>query len=325
MSRVVGQPDCHKYHVESCVKSPYYSLQLGSIEDKPMPKFAIIDAPSNLGLRALGVEKLPAALKDGGLLDGLNAQVTGAIEIPAHDLIRDSETSVLHQNGVAIVAQRLADKVGKVLDDGFFPLVSGGDCSIELGNMLALRRRGRYGLFFLDGHADFYSPESEETGEVASMDLAIVTGRGPESLTNIDGLKPYVRDEDVALFGFRDIDIYLEDSSPDVRATAIHCYDMKTIRQLGLTEAVSDALAHPNQFWIHLDADVLDDADMPAVDYRLPNPGLRLAELSEVLRLLLASGRAVGLSITILNPLLDPDSSITRAFVAALLDGLRSS
>jgi arginase len=45
--------------------------------------------------------------------------------------------------------------------------------------------------------------------------------------------------------------------------------------------------------------------------------------LSAVLRLLLASGRAVGMSITILNPLLDTDGSITRAFVDAVVDGLR--
>jgi arginase len=36
------------------------------------------------------------------------------------------------------------------------------------------------------------------------MDLAIVSGRGPDILTNIDGLKPYVRDEDIVLFGYRD-------------------------------------------------------------------------------------------------------------------------
>lgn len=65
----------------------------------------------------------------------------------------------------------------------------GGDCSILLGNLLALRHRGRYGLFFIDGHADFYQPEASLTGEVADMDLAIASGRGPDVLTNIDGLK----------------------------------------------------------------------------------------------------------------------------------------
>src|SRR5215467_3784234 len=36
-------------------------------------------------------------------------------------------------------------------------------------------------------------------GEVADMELAIVSGRGPDVLTNIGGLKPLVRDEDIVL------------------------------------------------------------------------------------------------------------------------------
>jgi arginase len=59
-----------------------------------------------------------------------------------------------------------------------------------IGIMLALRRIGRFGLLFIDGHADFYQPETEPNGEVASMDLAIVSGRGPTVLrrrTNGDG------------------------------------------------------------------------------------------------------------------------------------------
>ena len=63
-------------------------------------------------------------------------------------------------------------------------------------------------------------------------------------------------------------------------------------------------------FWVHLDADVLDDSVMPAVDYRLPG-GLTFAELSNLLKLLLMSKKAMGISITILNPTLDEDGSIT--------------
>jgi putative oxidoreductase len=36
-----------------------------------------------------------------------------------------------------------------VLRQGKFPLVLGGDCSNIIGIMLALRRAGRYGLFFI--------------------------------------------------------------------------------------------------------------------------------------------------------------------------------
>ena len=96
-------------------------------------------------------------------------------------------------------------------------MVLGGDCSILIGTLLSLRRSGRYGLFFIDGHADFYQPQASTTGEVADMDLAIVSGRGPDILTNIDNLKPLVRDEDVVVFGYRDAEQSAGYGSQDVR------------------------------------------------------------------------------------------------------------
>jgi arginase len=82
-----------------------------------------------------------------------------------------------------------------VLDRREFPLILGGDCSILLGAVLALRRRGRFGLLFIDGHADFYQPEANPNGEAASMDLAFVTGHGPPLLTDLEGRGPLVRME----------------------------------------------------------------------------------------------------------------------------------
>ena len=96
--------------------------------------------------------------------------------------------------------RQLAEKVTEVFRQDKLPIVLGGDCSNVIGCMLALRRMGRYGLFFIDGHSDFYQAEAEPKGEVASMDLAIVSGRGPNILTDIDGLHPLVRDEDVVVF-----------------------------------------------------------------------------------------------------------------------------
>ena len=74
-------------------------------------------------------------------------------------------------------------------------------------------------------------------------------------------------------------------------------------------------------FWLHLDVDVLDDAVMPAADYRMPN-GLSCAELRTVLRLALASGRVVGIYATIFNPRLDADGSIARKLVTTLVEAM---
>lgn len=291
-----------------------------------MTRFAIIDAPSILGLKPTGVEQLPEALKVAGLQMGLNAEYAGKVEPPPYNAKRDPETLVLNPNGLKDYARQLAETVTEVLRQNKFPVVLGGDCSNVIGCMLALRRMGRYGLFFIDGHADFYQAEANPNGEVASMDLAIVSGRGPNILTNIDGLRPLVRDEDIVLFGYRDAEQQREYGSQDVRETAIHAFDLEQVRSMGVVAAAHQAveILRKNQlqnFWIHLDADVLDDAIMPAVDYRLAD-GLSWDELSTALRVLMASGQAVGINIGIFNPRLDRDGSIARQLTASLIAGL---
>jgi arginase len=292
-----------------------------------MLPFVILDAPSALGLRPNGVEELPEALKAAGLQTGLNAEYVGRVEPPPYDAERDPETLVLNPTGLRDYARQLAERVTEVLRQNKFPVVLGGDCSNVIGCMLALRRIGRYGLFFIDGHADFYQAEANPNGEVASMDLAIVSGRGPDILTNIDGLRPLVRDEDIVLFGYRDAEQQKEFGSQDVRQTAIHAFDLEQVRELGITAAAEQGIEKLRQYplsgiWLHIDADVLNDEIMPAVDYRLAD-GLQWDELSAVLKVLMASGQAVGINIGIFNPRLDADGSIARGLVSSLIAGLR--
>jgi arginase len=192
--------------------------------------------------------------------------------------------------------------------------------------MLALRRKGRYGLLFLDGHADFYQPEASLTGEAADMDLGLVSGRGPAIVTDLEGRRPYVRDEDIVLFGHRDTATALKYGSQDVRETDITVLDLQAVRKPGVAAAAKAAVQQLSSgdrrgFWIHLDVDVLDDAVMPAVDYRMSD-GLDFEELVAVLRAAIGSGRAVGLNLTIFNPNLDPNRTIARNLVGALARGL---
>lgn len=293
-----------------------------------MAQFTIIDAPSILGLRPTGVQYLPEALKAAGLMSELRAEYGGQVSPLSYSSERDKSTLLLNPDSIRTFSLQLAEAVALVLHKKRFPLVLGGDCSILIGNLLALRRLGKYGLFFIDGHADFYQPQASPTGEVADMDLAIVSGRGPDVLTNIDGLKPLVRDQDIVVFGYRDAEQSTSYRSQDVRDTHMHVFDLPYVRKLGtITAASSQAVEilvnhELDGFWIHLDADVLDDLIMPAVDYRLGGGGLSFTELSELLKTLVVSGRAVGIDITIFNPRLDLDGSITRRFISSLVQGL---
>jgi arginase len=301
-----------------------------------MPQFAIIDAPSILGLRPTGVQYLPEALKAAGLMKKLKAEYAGRVLSLPYNPQRDKHTLLLNPDTIRAFSLQLAEKVVSVLHKKQFPIVLGGDCSILIGNLMALRKMGsssgsgggdRYGLFFIDGHADFYQPEASLTGEVADMDLAIVSGRGPDILTDIDGLKPLVPDQDVVVFGYRDREQAASYGSQDVYETNMHVFDLEKVHTLGITHAASLAIEKLMNdelagFWIHLDVDVLDDTIMPAVDYRLDGGGLSFSDLSELLKIILGSGCAVGMNITIFNPLLDVDGSITRRFVSSIVAGL---
>jgi arginase len=291
-----------------------------------MTRYAVIEAPSVLGLFPRGVERLPDVLLDAGLADRLDARRAGRVEPPPYDPRRDAATGLLNPTGLRDYAHQLADVTGEVLDGGEVPIVLGGDCSILLGNLLALRRRGRHGLLFLDGHADFYQPEAEPNGEAASMDLALATGRGPAVVADLDGYGALIRDEDVVVLGRRDADQAEEAGSRRIEDTPIAVLDLTAVRDRGAERAARDGLERLDRpdldgFWIHLDCDVLDDAVMPAVDYRLEG-GLGWDELETVIAAAVDTGRAIGVEVTIFNPALDTDGTITRVLVARLVNAL---
>ena len=276
----------------------------------------IIEVPSPLGLRPSGVELAPEVLRAAGLHALLGCDDAQHVAVPPYDDRRDAATGVLNPDGIADVARSLADVTESALQANRLPVVLGGDCSIILGPLLALRRRGRYGLVYLDGHADFQHPDDEPHGEVASLDLALATGRGPRPLTDLDGLAPLVRAEDVALVGYRDFDDNDRFGSEHVRDSGITVLDYRDLRAGTIPLILERALATVTKpevrgFWVHLDVDVLDDAIMPAVDYRHEG-GLSWDEAAQLLQGLLRRPGACGLEVTIFNPNLDPDGSIAR-------------
>jgi arginase len=288
--------------------------------------FTVIEVPTALGLRFDGVDGGPAALRSAGLHARLGSGPTVSIEVPSRSQGRGASCGVLNADGIARVAYDLADAVGACLVSCRTPIVLGGDCSLLLGPMLALRRRGRYGLVFMDGHADFQHPKDEEHGEAASLDLALVTGRGPSALTALDGLGPLVQDRDVVLVGLRaynDNDHFLDEHVGETSMTVI---DEAAIHAGGVNHALdairSTVLASGlDGFWVHFDVDVLDPELMPAVDHGVPG-GLSWLQTHQLLSRVLALPGAVGLEMTIYNPCLDTRGSLARRLADLLIESI---
>ena len=114
-------------------------------------RLVIVEAPSTLGLASTGVEQLPEALLGVGLAERIGVQESVRVAVLPKDGTVDLETGVLNASQIALWSPRLADAVGDIIAGGGFPIVLGGDCTIVLGTMLALRRRGRFGPRFVGG------------------------------------------------------------------------------------------------------------------------------------------------------------------------------
>ncbi len=308
------------------------------LTDEMRGPVSVLDAPSNLGLRPPGVDRQPgvrrmaAALRATGLVARLRAADAGEVPPPPYSSALDPDVGIRNATAIRDYSRALAERLGSLLERGSFPLILGGDCSVLLGAMLALRRRGRYGLAFVDGHTDFALPETSPSGGAAGMDLALATGRGPEVLASLDGLGPLVRDEDVAVLGHRDVSDPERYWGRHIFGTAIRRHDLRALRHAGLRASAAGALAmlerrHLDGFWIHVDVDVLDSALMPAVDSPQPD-GLGYAELRELLGPFLASGLATGIQFTIFDADLDPDGRYARelgGFIGDLFTDRRPS
>jgi arginase len=282
-------------------------------------KVVLLDAPSNLGLRPPvpgtipGCYKLAGALRDQRLLERLSAREGGVVVPPRYDRGDwKPGDGVFNAQAIAGYTRRLAGRLDGELRTGEFPVVLGGDCSILLGSTLALRRLGRYGLAFIDGHSDFrHVGNSAGVGAAAGEDLALATGRGQSELTDLDGLSPYVRDEDVSVLGIRDDDECREELAALTIQLAVAediRRDAEAVGREALTRLESTELSG---FWVHMDADVLDPSVMPAVDSPDPN-GLTIDEVRRLLRTLVASPRCAGFQLTIYDPDLDPDARCAR-------------
>ncbi len=281
---------------------------------------AIVEAPSNLGLRPPspgrqpGVRRLAQALVADGLPKAIDAVREIRVDPPQYSNIIIPGDGVRNAQAIYDYAQQLAKVTDHVLDSGQFPLVLGGDCSILLGNLLALQKRGRYGLVYLDAHSDTDLPAADHLTSGAGSDVAVATGHGVTMLRKLNGGSPLVHPEDTVLFGY--IEYW------KIKGDPLNAFSLTEVRKLGIQRTVEQAInVFRNNgvrgFWIHLDADVLNDTIMSAVDSRHPD-GMSWDELRASLHGFLSSELVTGMEVTIYDPDLDPTGEMGRGLCHAI-------
>lgn len=293
-----------------------------------MRRIGILGAASSIGIRPYDdrseprhLDRAPAVLRQLGLCERLDAEDFGDVRAPEYrDFVRPIG-GVRNEELLVTYSESLAQRVAATLEAGRFVLVLGGDCSIVLGSLLgATRSVGRVGLAYIDGHADFATARESATGSAASMCLAHAVGRDDSPLARLRGASPLVNEEDVALVGRRDEGepyghaALAESRILDVTGGALVDRGGPAVAAVVLERLSRDEL---DGFWIHVDADVLDAAIMPAVDSPEPDgPGIE--ELATLVRPLAGHPKALGMQLTIYDPGLDADGVCATRLVSLL-------
>jgi arginase len=273
--------------------------------------WTVIGAPIDSAGRAIEEAMAPTALRRAGLVERIGARDLGDFGTPLREPVRHPN-GVLGYDDVVEFSRALRQPIADTVEDGERPLVLGGDCSLLIGAFAGLRAGGRRaGLWFVDGHADFYDGASSPSGEAADMELAILTGHGAPGLVDLAGEPPMLDPSEVLILGHRPAA-----SGDDVAEElgfvpeAIRRWDATEVREgaTGLGRKADRLLSATGGAWLHIDLDVLDSDLFPAISYPQPG-GIDWDELTALVAPLAASPALVGASIADLNPARDPDGS----------------
>ncbi len=290
----------------------------------------LIGVPSSAGARMAGQERAPLALRRAGLVEGLRARGREVLDLGALAEVSyaPDERNPKQRNlgRVKSVLERVAQTVDSALAVGAWPLVVGGDCTVTIGVLAALTRRfSDLGLIYFDGDLDLNTPDTTLTGILDGMALAHVLGEGAAELGRLGSRRPLLEERGVTLFGYSvsagGLDPIEIERLASTRMAKVPLEAIAGRARTAATEALRELEGRAGPILVHLDVDVVDADDFPAVD--VPHrPGLRLADAEAALEVFLSSPKAAGLVVTEFNARLDPDGRLARRLSESLVQAI---
>ncbi len=209
----------------------------------------------------------------------------------------------------------LADAVVASLQEGARCLIVGGECTLVAGAISgALTVEPDMALAYFDAHGDFNTLATTPSHFVGGMCLAHICGKKLAPLL-WPGARTIAEDH-VALVGARDLDA----------GEAVNLGASK-VRQIPFDPQRADApgllaFARKRPVWVHIDIDVVDPSEIPAVDFPVTG-GASVRALCDVLASLASVAKVRGVEICGYDPRreLGPRPllpSLARIAVAAL-------
>ena len=210
------------------------------------------------------------------------------------------------QQRMVALFRPLAEMVAAIVRSGDRPVSFAGDCCSAIGVLAGLQRAGLDPTqVWLDAHGDFNTWETSPSGFLGGMPLAMLTGRGEQTIVQALGLQP-LADARVVLSDARDLD-------SGERKTLL----ASRVKHFSHFEELLQWPLPGGSLYLHLDVDVIAPAEAPAMDY--PVPGGPSAELvGAFLERLSSSGQLVAVSISAWNPAKDSDAQTERLVMSLL-------
>lgn len=278
-------------------------------------KVRIIGVPMDLGQSRRGVDMGPSALRGAGLQSaikklGLTVEDIGNLEVKQPEEMAVGEKRAKYLQEIAETCQDICKSVGKSLEDGFTPLVLGGDHSIAAGVAAGVsghfrKEKKQIGYLWLDAHGDMNTPETSPSGNIHGMPLASILGQGADELVNIGGFKPKAEPGNIVVVGARDLDAA---ERKFVKKMGVHVFTMRDIDERGMREVMSDALKYAmddtDGIAVSLDMDFVDPTDAPGVGTPVRG-GVTYREAHLAMEMIADTESMVSMEVVEINPILD--------------------
>ncbi|WP_338450570.1 arginase [Niallia oryzisoli] len=286
-----------------------------------MRKLSIIGMPMDLGQMRRGVDMGPSAMRYAGICENLSKLFDaiddkGDIAIGRPEVMIDPDSNLRNLQLVAEKNVELAKAVSKVVEEGSFPLVLGGDHSIAIGTLAGLAKHyKKLGVIWFDAHGDLNTAETSPTGNIHGMPLAISIGIGHELLTNMFGYSPKVKPEHVVIIGARSLD---EGERLLIKEKGIKVFTMHELDRLGMTKVMEETIAYlkGKTDGVHLsfDLDGLDPSDAPGVGTPVTG-GVSYRESHLAMEMLAEADIITSAEFVEVNPILDEKNKTAAAAV----------
>jgi arginase len=296
------------------------------------PPIALLSVSMDLGAGRRGVDMGPSALRIAGVADavrrlGLEVREVGTVTAMGPEVTRVGEPQARYLSAITEVCRESRDLLVEALEQGGLPLVLGGDHSLTMGTGAAMsdfyHRKGEsLGLIWVDAHTDMNTPDISPSGNIHGMSMAVLTGRGPDSLVSLAERTPAFDPAHVSILGARQID---DEERERVRASGVRVFTISEIDERGLPACVDEAIERASRgtagFHVSFDLDVIDPMVAPGVGTPV-NGGITYREAHLVCEKMARSGGLRGFELVELNPVLDAGNQTARVGIGMIESAL---